>query len=163
MFEHLKIWTLCVWTFELCMFEHLNIRSGKLASVSTWWCTWAGSYFEGASKFLHFPRGGDKMLMIMMIMMIMIYILWWSVCMSVTKNHHFLYRSANNHGFGWFPWFFKVVSWFFMVFGWFLWFFKEVSWFYMVFGWFPWFFKVVSWFFSRIYPPQTVSWPDDPV
>ena len=23
---------------------------------------------------------------------------------------------------GWFPWFFKVVSWFFMVFGWYLWF-----------------------------------------
>ena len=23
------------------------------------------------------------------------------------------------HGFGWFPWFFKVVSWFSMVFGWF--------------------------------------------
>ena len=38
------------------MFEHLNIRSGKLASVSTWWCTWAWSYFEGASKFLHFSR-----------------------------------------------------------------------------------------------------------
>ena len=42
--------------------------------------------------------------------------------------------------FGWFPWFFKVVSWFFMVFGWFPWFFKVVSWFIMVFGWFPWFF-----------------------
>ena len=27
--------------------------------------------------------------------------------------------------FGWFPWFFKVVSWFFMVFGGFLWFFKK--------------------------------------
>ena len=24
--------------------------------MSTWWCTWAGSYFEGASKFLHFSR-----------------------------------------------------------------------------------------------------------
>ena len=23
------------------------------------------------------------------------------------------------HGFGWCPWFFKVVVWFFMVFGWF--------------------------------------------
>ena len=34
----------------------MNIRSGKLASVSTWWCTWAGSYFEGAAKFLHFSR-----------------------------------------------------------------------------------------------------------
>ena len=34
----------------------------------------------------------------------------------------------------------------FMVFGWFPWFFKVVSWFFMVFGWFPWFFKVVSWF-----------------
>ena len=44
--------------------------------------------------------------------------------------------------FGWFPWFFKVVSWFFMVFGWFPWFFKVVSWFFMVFGWFLWF----SWF-----------------
>merc|ERR1712013_759149 len=54
------------------------------------------------------------------------------------------------HGFSWylvgFPWFFKVVSLFFMVFGWFPWFFKVVSWFFMVFGWFPWFFKVVSWF-----------------
>ena len=47
----------------------------------------------------------------------------------------------------WFAWFFKVVSWFFIVFGWFPWFFKVVSWFFMVFGWFPWFFKVVSWFF----------------
>merc|ERR1712004_237351 len=46
--------------------------------------------------------------------------------------------------FGWFPWFFKVVSWFFMVFGWFPWFFKVGSWFLMVFGRFPWFFKVVS-------------------
>ena len=35
---------------------------------------------------------------------------------------------------------------FFMVFGWFPWFFREVSWFFMVFYWFPWFFKVVSWF-----------------
>ena len=26
----------------------------------------------------------------------MIYILWCSVCLSVTKNEHFLYRSANN-------------------------------------------------------------------
>ena len=38
------------------------------------------------------------------------------------------------HGFGWFPWFFKIVSCFFMVFGWFPWFFKEVSWFLMFFG-----------------------------
>ena len=45
--------------------------------------------------------------------------------------------------FGWFPCFFKVVSWLFMVFGWFPRFFKVVSWFFMVFGWFPWFFKVV--------------------
>ena len=49
--------------------------------------------------------------------------------------------------FGWFPWFFKLVSWFFMVLGWFPWFFKVVFWFLMVFCWFPWFFKVVSWFF----------------
>merc|ERR1712223_2218176 len=35
----------------------------------------------------------------------------------------------------------------FMVFGWFPWFFKLVSWFLMVFGWFPWIFKVTSWFF----------------
>ena len=48
--------------------------------------------------------------------------------------------------FDWFPWFFKVVRWFFMVFGWFRWFFKVVSWFFEVFAWFPWFFKVVSWF-----------------
>ena len=58
------------------------------------------------------------------------------------------------HGFGWCPWFFKVVVWFswflvgfhgfsrwfqggFMVFGWFPWFFKVVVWFFMVFGWFP--------------------------
>jgi len=61
--------------------------------------------------------------------------------------------------FGWFPWFFKLVSWFFMFFGWFPWFFKLVfmvfhgfwlvswffkvnSWFFMVLGLFPWFFKV---------------------
>ena len=42
--------------------------------------------------------------------------------------------------FGWFPWFFKMVSWFFMVFGWFPWFFKMVSWFFIVFGWFSWVF-----------------------
>jgi len=35
--------------------------------------------------------------------------------------------------FGWFPWFFKVVSWFFIVFGWFQWFFKVVSWFLVAF------------------------------
>ena len=35
--------------------------------------------------------------------------------------------------FGWFPWFFKVVSWFFMVFGWFPWFFMVPGWFFMVF------------------------------
>ena len=69
--------------------------------------------------------------------------------------------------------FFKVVSWFFMVFGWFPWFFKVVSWVFMVFGCFPWFswfqvglswFQVgFSWFFSGMYPPWTISWPDDPV
>ena len=66
--------------------------------------------------------------------------------------------------FGWFPWCFKVVSWFligfhgfsrwfhgFMVFGWFPWFFRVVSWFFMVFEWFPWFFKVVSWFFNGLW------------
>ena len=52
------------------------------------------------------------------------------------------------HGFG----LVSIVSsrWFqggFMVFGWFPWFFKVVTWFLMVFGWFPCFFKVVSWFF----------------
>ena len=42
-------------------------------------------------------------------------------------------------------WFFLVFGWFqggFMVsmaFGWFPWFFKVVSWFIMIFGWFPWF------------------------
>ena len=35
---------------------------------------------------------------------------------------------------GWFPCFFKVVSWFFMVFGWSPWFFEVVSWLFMVFG-----------------------------
>ena len=75
--------------------------------------------------------------------------------------------------FGWFPWFVKVVSWVFMVFGWFPWFFKVVSWVFMVFGCFPWFswfqvglswFQVgFSWLFSGMYPPGTVSWPDDPV
>ena len=34
----------------------------------------------------------------------------------------------------------------FMVFGWFPWFFKVVSWFFMIFGWFPWVFEAVSWF-----------------
>ena len=48
--------------------------------------------------------------------------------------------------FGWFPWFFKVVSWFLVGFNSFLRWFHGVSWFFMVFGWFPWFFKVVSWF-----------------
>ena len=42
---------------------------------------------------------------------------------------------------------------FFMVFGWFQWFFMVPGWFVMVPGW----------FFSGMYPPQTVSWPDDPV
>ena len=59
------------------------------------------------------------------------------------------------------------VSWTpLLVFGWFPWFFKVVSWFFMVFGWFPWFFKVVSWFFMvslQIVPARTVSWPDHPV
>ena len=47
------------------------------------------------------------------------------------------------HGFWLVSMFFQVG---FMVFGWFPWFFKVVSWFFTVFGWFPWFFKVVSWF-----------------
>ena len=34
----------------------------------------------------------------------------------------------------------------FMVYGWFPWFFKVVSCFFRGFVWFPWFFKVVSWF-----------------
>ena len=33
-----------------------------------------------------------------------------------------------------------------MVFGWFPWFFNVISCLFTVFGWFPWFFKVVSWF-----------------
>ena len=75
--------------------------------------------------------------------------------------------------FGWFPWFFKVISWFFMVFGWFPWFFKVVLWFFMVFGWFPWFFMVPGWFvmvpgwffmvFLQNVPALGVSWPDNPV
>ena len=65
--------------------------------------------------------------------------------------------------------FFKVVSWFFMVFGWFPWFFKVVSWVFMVFGCFPWFswfqvglswFQVgFSWFFSKMYPPKLYPGP----
>ena len=31
-----------------------------------------------------------------------------------------------------------------MVFGLFPWFFKVVSWFFTIFGWFPWFYKIVS-------------------
>merc|ERR1711978_705759 len=65
--------------------------------------------------------------------------------------------------FGWFPWFFNVVSWCFMVFCLFLWFKVGIMVFhgfwlvsmgfqcgfmvFMVFGWFPWVFRVVSWFF----------------
>ena len=59
-----------------------------------------------------------KLFTICVMMMMTIYILW---C-SVTKNEHFLKRPVCQGGFmvfGWFPWFFKVVSWFFMVFGWF--------------------------------------------
>ena len=37
---------------------------------------------------------------------------------------------------GWFSWFYKVVSRFFMVLGWFSWFFKVVSSFFMYLGWF---------------------------
>ena len=54
---------------------------------------------------------------------------------DVTSTHEKPTKNMKN----WFAWFFKVVSWFFMVFGWFPWFFKVVSWFIMVFGWFPWF------------------------
>ena len=46
-------------------------------------------------------------------------------------------------GFCWFPWLFKVVLWFFMVF-----------------GLFPWLFKVPGWFFIvslQIVPAGTVS------
>merc|ERR1711954_601977 len=38
--------------------------------------------------------------------------------------HGFWLLSMVFHGFGWFPWFFKVVSWSFMVFGWCPWFFQ---------------------------------------
>jgi hypothetical protein len=34
--------------------------------------------------------------------------------------------------FGWFPWIFEVISWFFMVFGWFPWVSEVVRWFFMV-------------------------------
>ena len=44
-----------------------------------------------------------------------------------------------------------------MVFGWFPWFFKVVSWFFMVFGWFPWFFKVSRWIFIAIIGPRLVK------
>ena len=55
-----------------------------------------------------------KAVIVMMMMLMMIYILWWSVCLSVTKNDHFLYRSVCQ------PWKWRnVVSWFFLVFGWF--------------------------------------------
>ena len=70
------------------------------------------------------------------------------------------------HDFGWFPSFFKVVSWFFMVLGWF-------PWFFMVFGWFPWFFMVPDWFvmvpgwffmvFLQNVPAPNCIWPNDPV
>ena len=59
--------------------------------------------------------------------------------------------------FGWFPWFVKVVSWFFVglhgfegsfMFFHVFWLVSMVfGWFFMVFDWFSWFFKVVSWFF----------------
>merc|ERR1712004_395308 len=52
--------------------------------------------------------------------------------------------------FGWFPWFFKVVSWFLAGFHGSGWVFMVPSWFFMVSGWFLWFFVVpvrFSWFF----------------
>merc|ERR1712013_22511 len=60
--------------------------------------------------------------------------------------HFFLGSMVFQGGFMVFhgPWLVYMV---FKVFGWFPWFFKVVSWFFMVFGWFPWFFKVFSWFF----------------
>ena len=77
-----------------------------------------------------------RMMMAMMMMMMRLCCWWWyiyydevSVCLSVTKNHHFLYRSANNHGFGWFPLFFKVVSWFLVGFHGFSRWFHGFSWF----------------------------------
>ena len=45
---------------------------------------------------------------------------------DVTSTHEKPTKNMKN----WFAWFFKVVSWFFMVFGWFRWFFKVVSWFF---------------------------------
>ena len=46
-------------------------------------------------------------MIIIMGMMVMIYILWWSVCVCVTKNDHFLKRSVCQ------PWKWRsVVSWF---------------------------------------------------
>ena len=42
--------------------------------------------------------------------------------------------------FGWFPWFFKVVSLLFYGFWLVSIVFKVFSWYFMVFGWFPWFF-----------------------
>merc|ERR1711873_274541 len=57
----------------------------------------------------------------------------------------------------------------FMVFGWFPWFFKVVSWFFMVscgsrlvfhgFSWFSWFQVGFSWFFSKMYPPKLYPGP----
>ena len=44
-----------------------------------------------------------------------------------------------------------------MVFGWCPWFFKVVSWFFMVFGWFPLFFKVSRWIFIVINGPRLVK------
>merc|ERR1711952_398357 len=44
-------------------------------------------------------------------------------------------------------WLVSIVPWFLVGFHSF---FKVVSWFFMVFGWFPWFFKVVSSWFFRV-------------
>ena len=59
----------------------------------------------------------------------------------------------NHGGFSWFLVGFHGFQDSFMVFGWFPWFFKVVSWFFMGFGLFPWFFKVFYgfWLVSMVF------------
>ena len=54
------------------------------------------------------------------------------------------------HGFCWFIWFFKVVSWFLVGF------YGFSRWFHG-FCWFPWFFKVSRWIFIVLSSPRLVK------
>ena len=86
-FEHLNIWTVCVWTFEHLNFVCLNIW---ILDLESWLqCPRGGAPGLGLTLKVHqssstsreYPRGGDKMVMTIKMMMMMMVIMMFKMMM----------------------------------------------------------------------------------